>query len=502
MKTLRNIYILILLCLYFPLTAQTFTYFNKIFKPDTMNILSPAVLVVEDGYLTVGGFNSFNNYSALFIRKLDFEGNTEWFNIVEDGYTLTAIIGGGILERTTDGNFIMVGMRDTIGISGNLDIIMIKFNGNGDVIWKKTHGTSTTVEGIYHITPTQDGGYIMCGIQRSFTTSNRFYVLKTDAWGNKEWDNTYSSNLKGAAFSVHETPDGYIIGGYIVNTLSDTDMFVVKTDKYGNLIWSNSYGTNESDSACFLTPYNNDTFIMSASIKEGDVRKLYLSKINLEGDILGNPSIFQLANVVTFQIHVLVNPNDLSVTGISSFMNNVGGTEPYLLHFNENFSLLWYYPLSVSFPSDDWYLKDIDSTPDGGWVLSGFNYSQQSSWVVKTDSLGNTCSFIGCDSTVVVEVMPGIPSNSNPEVAAIVYPVPASTHLFIRYQIPAGILPSGGAVWRLYDAFGRQVAEETLQGSTRIEQVPVEHLPAGIYYYRVVLPASGQTVAGGKVIID
>jgi len=207
---------------------------SPLFVDDPDAIFGKRVLVVEDGYLTVGGFNSFNNYSALFIRKLDFEGNTEWFNIVEDGYTLTAIIGGGILERTTDGNFIMVGMRDTIGISGNLDIIMIKFNGNGDVIWKKTHGTSTTVEGIYHITPTQDGGYIMCGIQRSFTTSNRFYVLKTDAWGNKEWDNTYSSNLKGAAFSVHETPDGYIIGGYIVNTLSDTDMFVVKTDKYGN----------------------------------------------------------------------------------------------------------------------------------------------------------------------------------------------------------------------------------------------------------------------------
>ncbi len=48
----------------------------------------------------------------------------------------------------------------------------------------------------------------------------------------------------------------------------------------------------------------------------------------------------------------------------------------------------------------------------------------------------------------------------------MVYPVPASTHLFIRYQIPASILPSGGAVWRLYDALGRQVVEETLQGST------------------------------------
>ncbi|QQS29781.1 MAG: hypothetical protein IPM47_02155 [Sphingobacteriales bacterium] len=119
------------------ISAQAFTYFNKIFKPDTMNILSPAVLTVEGGYIMATSFNSLDGYEALAIRKIDLTGNTIWFKIAEEGYTLTGIVGGGILERTNDGHFIMVGAKDTIGISGNLDIIMIKFNGNGDVIWKK-----------------------------------------------------------------------------------------------------------------------------------------------------------------------------------------------------------------------------------------------------------------------------------------------------------------------------------------------------------------------------
>jgi hypothetical protein len=84
----------------------------------------------------------------------------------------------------------------------------------------------------------------------------------------------------------------------------------------------------------------------------------------------------------------------------------------------------------------------------------------------------------------------------------MVYPVPASTHLNIRYQIPATVLPSGGAVWRLYDALGRQVAEVTLLGSSGVEQVSVEYLPAGIYYYRVVFPITGQGVVSGKVVIS
>ncbi|OWY25647.1 hypothetical protein C7N43_20535, partial [Sphingobacteriales bacterium UPWRP_1] len=104
-----------------------------------------------------------------------------------------------------------------------------------------------------------------------------------------------------------------------------------------------------------------------------------------------------------------------------------------------------------------------------------------------------------CDSTAVVEVLPGIPPlfevGQGGELQ--IYPIPATTHLCIRYQKTAG-----NAVWLLYNALGRQVAEVALPGNAGIEQVSVAHLPAGIYYYGVAYSASGQAVASGKVVVE
>ena len=78
-----------------------------------------------------------------------------------------------------------------------------------------------------------------------------------------------------------------------------------------------------------------------------------------------------------------------------------------------------------------------------------------------------------------------------------IYPVPATTHLYIRYQIPAG-----GAVWRLYNLTGTQVAQAPLWGGAGTATADVSHLPAGMYFYRVQLLSSGQTVAGGKIMVE
>ncbi|QQS29780.1 MAG: T9SS type A sorting domain-containing protein [Sphingobacteriales bacterium] len=360
---------------------------------------------------------------------------------------------------------------------------------------EKTHGTSTTVEGTYQITPTQDGGYIMCGIQRSFSTSNRFYVLKTDSFGNKEWDRVYNPQQHASAFSVFETEIGYIVSGYMYNTVTNYDMVIIQIDKLGDVMWQKFYGGNDSDSGCLLSSNaDGNSYLAIGSIKNDNIKKPFIFSVDIQGNILWQ-KMYEMEVRALQEAPIFRTENDGAIC-IFGFDNQFGKTDIRIFKFTSTGDTLWTRTIPGLNPNDNWYLKDIDSTPDGGFIFSGFNYSQQSSWVVKTDSLGHTCSFIGCDSTVVVEVLPGIPSNANQEVSAMVYPVPTSTHLNIHYQIPAGILSSGNAGWYLYDMTGRQVAVETLYGSIGAVQVSVELLPAGVYYYRVVLPASG-TNGGG-----
>ena len=47
------------------------------------------------------------------------------------------------LQQTFDGGYILAGITDSFGI-GSYDILVFKLNSNGDIIWQKTYGTSSS----------------------------------------------------------------------------------------------------------------------------------------------------------------------------------------------------------------------------------------------------------------------------------------------------------------------------------------------------------------------
>ena len=62
-----------------------------------------------------------------------------------------------------------------------MDAILIKFDKQGNVIWKKTYGTLKH-EKCYGIIETMDKGYFLYGYQDTDTTSAEFYCVKTDSY--------------------------------------------------------------------------------------------------------------------------------------------------------------------------------------------------------------------------------------------------------------------------------------------------------------------------------
>ncbi len=343
------------------------------------------------------------------------------------------------------------------------------------------------------------------------------YALKIDSEGNFEWDKRYLMGNDARFFTVQHTPwdGGYIFGGMGYSTSTGYDMFVVKTTANGDTLWTKRYGSTKNDCGGYVLPITTyQEFLNGAPVEYlltgcwesnvpdplyGHVDYLYIAKINETGDIIWEQNYTSLAKWLLLQTPPIIAP-DKSFIGTGFYFNNGYTPSTKILKFNPNGTVAWQKNYTLN-PDKHCYLKDLQPSPDGGYVLAGYQYNDpQTAWVLKIDSLGNTCSYIGCDSTVVVEVLPGIFSSTGMAAEALIYPVPATTHLSINYQIPATILPSGGAVWRLYDAFGRQVAEETLPGSLGVEQVSVEYLPAGMYYYHVVA-LQGQLLVSGKLVV-
>ena len=112
---------------------------------------------------------------------------------------------------------------------------------NGDVLWAKTYGGSSSDYG-YSVRQTSDGGYIVAGYTESFGVAGDVYLVRTDSLGELLWSRTFGGTGNDGGWSVQQTTDGgYVITGYSASFgAGNKDVYLIKTDEFG---WS---GCNES----------------------------------------------------------------------------------------------------------------------------------------------------------------------------------------------------------------------------------------------------------------
>jgi hypothetical protein len=145
-------------------------------------------------------------------------------------------------------------------------------------------------------------------------------------------------------------------------------------------------------------------------------------------------------------------------------------------------------------PTKSSYIKDMRPTSDGGYVLAGYQYSSpQTAWVLKIDSLGNTCSFVGCDSTIYTGYPIGLDEVLLNKTAFSIAPNPSNDLVTFTFYVPI----ENNAYLYIYDFSGRLI--QTLTVNKGITQLSTNFngLNSGIYYCRL----STQTNSEKLVII-
>jgi len=139
-------------------------------------------------------------------------------------------VGFYSLVATSDGGYAIAG---TCG-----DSLLVKIDALGTVEWNRTYRWDTANEARSLIV-TSDGGYAFAGFFGSqyYNDYHGAFLIKTDAFGNMEWNQTYGEIYFNCAYSLVETSDGgYALAGtlrYFHVLRSNEGGFVVKTDEYG-----------------------------------------------------------------------------------------------------------------------------------------------------------------------------------------------------------------------------------------------------------------------------
>ncbi len=189
-----------------------------------------AIIQTTDGGYAVAGYTTPSGSSGknAWIFKIDSSGSILWQNalagVSDDVFNS--------ITSTADGGILAAGSTKSAG-AGNDDILIVKLEGSGAVSWQKTYGGSDA-DTAASVRPTIDGGYIVSGSSKSFSSYYSYsFLMKISGEGAIEFQKSYSIAYTGSILDVEQTTDG----GYILGGSDDDDALIIKTDSTGNVSW-------------------------------------------------------------------------------------------------------------------------------------------------------------------------------------------------------------------------------------------------------------------------
>ncbi|MCE5301261.1 MAG: hypothetical protein LLG37_10390 [Spirochaetia bacterium] len=185
------------------------------------------------------------------------------------------------------GNIFAAGYTNSYG-AGNNDVLLVKYDANGNELWYRAYGTAGKQEVGNSIKAVSAGGFVIAGYVYD-STSGTFYLIRTDADGNPVWEKTYRNTTKTAshdiAYSVLE--DSY--GGFIVAgesdkgiTFDDNSMYTIKTDASGNYVNYFSYDTSGIDMCRDVVQVTQYDFFFAGGSMNGASRDMMMIDASLQ----------------------------------------------------------------------------------------------------------------------------------------------------------------------------------------------------------------------------
>ena len=342
----------------------------------------------RDGDLMIGGFAKQKEHQ-LWIVKTRKDGKPRWGKIFP-GYFASSC---NSMIQDRDSNIVFTGYAIKKG-AFQKDLLVMKIDTLGNVLWHKTYGGILDEEGTKIVECGPEGGYAVCGY--SCTNNDgmpNWYMMRIDTHGNKVWDKEFGMSADDRALSIANTSDGgFVITGYLGNANGNAQkiMWIIKLDQDGNDIWVREFEHNMWTCGTAIME-TSDSMIVAAgytrayTITDYDVLTV---KCTADGDTVwtrtfGNEDWQEATDIVeTFDGSYVVGGFNMS--------NSKDQSSFLMLKYDRRGDLIWHN--SFKRRSQD-YAKSIAETHDHGILLAGTTFSLGKGWdmaVLKMKNVENT----------------------------------------------------------------------------------------------------------------
>ncbi len=349
----------------------------------------------DSNYLFIG-----NKLRDLFLSKTTASGDTLFVKSFNGITTSTA--GWQSAYECSDGNIIVAGTNNV----GSEDVFLMKFSGNGNLLWQKTYGNALYDYG-YSVMENYNKEIIITGSSNIGTGKDDIFILRTDSVGNlilstRVLDALNNYNQIGNC--VRPSLDkGIILAGLNADALWDA--IVIKCDSLSYISWIKKYGnSSDREEAKTILPLQDSTYVVllnSYSLTPLLTGWTSLIKIDKSGNIIWAKDYDKVNNQTD-----KIRGRCLIQTKDKGFL--IGGDA--LLKTDSLGNALWCKSKNI-------FIADIKQTFDKGYILTGYgNYGIPggSAILLKLDSIGSG----GCyDSAFTITTSNSPLTATNPLVA-------------------------------------------------------------------------------------
>ena len=243
------------------------------------------------GITAAFGLGNLSAYRAVFLLKYDPTGNLVWQRVWSGNGNGTDYASAAAVDSS--GNIYVTGWTFSFG-AGMGDILLLKFNSTGSLIWQRTFGGSGDDQGSGVAVDSSGNIYVTGGIQGG-SGSDDVIILKFDPSGEVLWQKSWGGTHfdYGGGVIVDSYGDIYVTGSTESFGSGPESLFLLKLNSSGSLIWQKDWGPNypkfatgegiaiDSSGSIYVTGY------YSFSIPDPDnVLDILLLKFDSSGNLM------------------------------------------------------------------------------------------------------------------------------------------------------------------------------------------------------------------------
>lgn len=242
-----------------------------------------SIVQTEDGgFALAGGKSELSYYSDLWFAKTDYTGTIIWDKILGQAYYTE--VAYAIIE-TQDGGFAITGKTEAPNLSfAKYNILLIKTDGAGNVIWDKTYGGDEDDDGRILVEKTNGDLVMGCNTESRSAGETDIWIYVIDMEGHFERE-TYGGTENDRIGDIVLTETGGIVVSS--NTRSETagyaDVWLFELDDALEMAWEMKYGGANSESVEALVGIQDGGYAMTATSMNDIDPSIWVIKTDEEG---------------------------------------------------------------------------------------------------------------------------------------------------------------------------------------------------------------------------